>query len=65
MAKFLSKRNFDIGFRISSVGILDISPYTKSEQPRIAGKSLTRIAKNGYAAVGILATLFRGPPNFW
>ena len=27
---------------ISSVGIPEISPYTKSEQPRIAGKPLTR-----------------------
>ena len=50
-------RNFDTGFEISSVGILDISQYTKYEQPRVAGKHLTRHAKNGYAAVAILATL--------
>ena len=43
---FFSKRNFDTGFKICPVGILDIS-YTKSEQPRTAGKHLTRIAKNG------------------
>ena len=50
---FFSKRNFDMGFGISSVGIPEISPYTKSEQPRIAGKHLTRHAKNGYVAVAI------------
>ena len=27
-----------MGLGISSVGIPDISPYTKSEQPRVAGK---------------------------
>ena len=53
MAKIASKRNFDTGFGISSVGIPKISPYTKSEQPRVAGKHLTRHAKNGYAAVAI------------
>ena len=46
MAKFetsqlFSKRNFDAGFEISSVGILDISSYTKSEKSRVAGKHLT------------------------
>ena len=44
---FFSKRNFDTRFRISSVGIPEISPYTKSKQPRITGKHLTRLAKNG------------------
>ena len=53
----------DLG--ISSVGIPEISPYTKSEQPKIAGKHLTRHAKNAFAAVAILATLLRGPPSFW
>ena len=28
---------------ISSVGIPEISSYTKSEQPRIAGKHLTKV----------------------
>ena len=28
------KMNFNTGFEISSVGILNISPYTKFEQPR-------------------------------
>ena len=46
-----------MGFGISSVGIPKISPYTKSEQPRIAGKHLTRQAKNGYAVVANIATL--------
>ena len=42
-----------MGLVISSVGIPEISSYTKSEQPRVAGKHLTRHAKNGYAAVAI------------
>ena len=42
---------------LSSVGIPEISPYTKSEQPRIAGKHLTRHTKNGYAVVANIATL--------
>ena len=50
---FFSKRNFDTGYEISSFGILEFSLYTKSEQPRIAGKQLTRHVKNGYAAVAI------------
>ena len=65
LCNFFSRRNFDRGFEISSVGILDISPYPKSEQHRVAGNHLTRHAKNGYNAVGILATLMRGPPSFW
>ena len=44
-------------FELSFVGILEISPYTKSEQPRIAGKHLTRHAKNGYSVVANIATL--------
>ena len=51
---FFSKKNFDTGFGINSVGIPGISPYTKSEQPRIAKKNLTRHAKKGYAVVGLL-----------
>ena len=43
--------NFDTEFEISSVGILEISLYTKSEQRRVAAKHLTRHAKTGYAAV--------------
>ena len=46
-----------MGLGISSVGIPEISPNTKSEQPRIAGKHLTRHAKNGYAVVCNIATL--------
>ena len=38
---------------ISSVGIPEISPYTKGEQPRIAVKHLTRHAKNGNSVVAI------------
>ena len=44
LRNFFSKRNFDTGFEISSVGIPEISPYTKSEQPRVAEKHLTRHA---------------------
>ena len=59
LCNFFSKRNFDTGVGISFVGIPEISPYTKSEQPRIAGKHLTRHAgkhstrhaKNGYSDV--------------
>ena len=50
---FCSKKNFETGFEIRSVGILDISPYTKSEQPRIAEKHLTRRAKNGNSVTRI------------
>ena len=32
--------NFNRGFEISFVGIIDISSYTKSEQPRVAGNHL-------------------------
>ena len=50
MAKFenFSKRNFNTEFEINSVGILDISPYTKSEQPRLAGKYLNETFKKQY-----------------
>ena len=43
---------------------MEISPYTKSEQPRVAGKHLTRHAKISYAAVAILATLVYRTPYF-
>ena len=46
-----------MGFEISTVVILDISPYTKSEQPRIAGKHLTRRAKNSHSATHISIVL--------
>ena len=49
-----------MGFGISSVGIPEMSPYTKSEQPRVAGKHLTRHAKNDYAAVAIWQPCFAG-----
>ena len=42
-----------MGLGITSVGISEISPYKKSEQPRIAEKHLTRHAKNGYSVVAI------------
>ena len=40
-----------MGLGISSVGIPEILPYTKSERLGVTGKYLTRHAKNGYAAV--------------
>ena len=45
-----------MGFGVSSVSTQEISQYTKSEQPRIAGKHLTRHAKNSYAIVCNIAT---------
>ena len=47
------KKNVDTEYKVSFVGIPKILPYTKSEQPTIAGKHLTRHVKNGYAAVAI------------
>ena len=52
-----SKRNIDTGFEISFVGTVDISTYTQSEQPRVAGKHLTILAKNGMAAATHTATI--------
>ena len=46
-----------MGLGISSVDIPEISPYTKSEQPRIAAKHLTRHAKNGYSVAAAVARL--------
>ena len=48
-----------MGLGITTVGISEISPYKKSEQPRIARKHLTRHAKNGYSVVAVycIATL--------
>ena len=43
-----------MGYSISFVGTMDISLYTLSEQPRVAG---TRLAKNGYAAATHTATM--------
>ena len=63
-SKLFSNRNFVTGFGISSVGIREISPYTKSEQPRVAGKHLTKHAKNGYAAVGIKQPCFADQSPF-
>ena len=54
-----------MGLGISSVGIPEISPYTKSEQPRIAGKHLTRHAKNSYSVVANILPCVRGPPYFF
>ena len=51
-----------MGLGTSSVGIPEISPYTKSEQPRVVGKHLTRHAKNGYAAIAIQQPCVRWPP---
>ena len=34
-----AKRNFNRGFELSFVGTMEISPDTKSEQPRVAGKA--------------------------
>ena len=49
--KRLSFRNFDMGFELGSVAIMDISPDTKSEQHSVAGKHLTRHVKNYHTAV--------------
>ena len=44
---------------------MDISSYTQYEQPRTAGRHLTRYAKNGMgAATYIIATLLRAPSMF-
>ena len=51
LRNLFSMRNFDTEFEISFVGTMNISSYTKSEQPRVAEKYLTRLAKNGMAAV--------------
>ena len=64
LRNFFSKRIFDTRFDIGSVDISEISQHTKSEQPRVAGKHLTRYAENGYAAVAI-ATLRSRASNFW
>ena len=45
---------------ISSVGILEISPYMKSEQHSLAGKHLTRHANNYYAVVAWRAMFLVG-----
>ena len=52
-----------MGLGISSVAIPEISPYTKSEQPRIAGKHLTRHAKNGYSVVSLFLEGWRPLPR--
>ena len=54
-----------MGFEISFVGTMHISSYTQSEQPTVAGKHLTKHAKDGMAAVTYIATLLRGPSCFW
>jgi len=58
--KGISKRGFEKRF----LGTMDISSYMQSEQARLAGKHLTRLSKNGIAAVTYIATLLRGPPKF-
>ena len=65
LCNFFSKKNFDTEFEISLFGTMDISPYTQSEQPRVAGKHSTRLEKNSMAVVTYIATLFCGPPSFW
>ena len=62
---YFTKRNFDTESKISFVGTMDISSYTQSEQPRVAGKQQTRLAQNGMAVVTCIATLLRWPPSFW
>ena len=52
--------NFNTGFEVGFVGTMDISFYTQSEQPRVAG-----LAKNGMAVVSYIATLLHWPPSFW
>ena len=51
---FFSKRNFDTEFEIYFVGTMDIQSYTQSEQPRVVGKHLTRLARNGMVDVTYL-----------
>ena len=38
LRNFFSMRDFGTEFKIRFVGTMDISSYTKSEQPRVAGK---------------------------
>ena len=57
LRNFIFKRNFDTRFEISFAGTIEISLYAQSEQPRVAGKHSTRLAKNGMAAVLKIATL--------
>ena len=53
LRNLFSRKNFNRGFEISFDSTMNISMYTQSEQPMVAGKHLTRPAKNGYAAVAI------------
>ena len=46
-----SKRNFYVGLGISFVGTINLSSYMQSEQPKVAGKHLMRLANNGMAIV--------------
>ena len=45
-SELFSKTKFNSWFGISFVGTMDISSYTQSERPRIAGKYITRLVKN-------------------
>ena len=45
------KMNFDTGLEIRFVSTMNISSYTQYEQPRVAEKQFTILAKNGMAAV--------------
>ena len=47
LRNLFSKRNFDTGFQINFVSTMDISPYTQSNQRKIAEKHLARLAENG------------------
>ena len=51
LRNFFPKRIFDTGFEIKFVGTMNKSSYTQSEQLRVAGKHLTRLAKIDMAVV--------------
>ena len=44
--KLFSKSNFETSFKMIFVDTMNISLYTQSKKPRLAGKHLTRLAKN-------------------
>ena len=48
---------------MSFSGTMNISTYTHSEQPIVAGKYLTKLPKNRITAVAYIANFLRGPPK--
>ena len=51
---FFSKINFDTRFKMNFVGTMDISSCMQSENPRIEGKHITKLAKNGMTIVTLI-----------